>query len=280
MATILLKPPLYPTLTTTTTGILLWRTIVLVWLALATPSLPPYAPPRPNLFALLALLALRHDPSYRDSLRHTSNRPPGTFSATKRNRLLRWAANSLNLMYVLSFRLTSPCITHTFPSLFQPPTPKALTSPSPSSPSSSTTYASPFFLRRILEAINDHTELAKPKRSQGSKQTSNTSGAQAESLFGHAMMISGIYFIYRAPLEIIIVTVFLYQCVSPHFRFSLLILHPYTSPSHPKSRLPGISAFAGFIDVLLGWPLNSSITRSSIRIQKGVMAARDRRMGC
>jgi hypothetical protein len=44
-------------------------------------------------------------------------------------------------------------------------------------------------------------------------------------------------------------------------------------------RLLGWSAFAGFVILLLGWPLNSFLTKRSIRIQKGVMTARDKRMG-
>jgi hypothetical protein len=44
-------------------------------------------------------------------------------------------------------------------------------------------------------------------------------------------------------------------------------------------RLLGISAFAGFIVLLAGWPLNSYLSRRSVRIQKGVLAARDKRMG-
>ncbi len=44
-------------------------------------------------------------------------------------------------------------------------------------------------------------------------------------------------------------------------------------------RLLGLSAFAGFLILLAGWPLNSFIARRSIRIQKGVLSARDKRMG-
>ncbi|KAF8153792.1 multidrug resistance-associated ABC transporter [Crassisporium funariophilum] len=69
-----------------------------------------------------------------------------------------------------------------------------------------------------------------------------------------SQMVSGAYFIYGAPFEIIIASVFLYQ-------------------------LLGISAFAGFIVLIAGWPLNSFIARRSVRIQKGVLAARDKRMG-
>ncbi|KAG6887018.1 hypothetical protein C0995_002341, partial [Termitomyces sp. Mi166 len=69
-----------------------------------------------------------------------------------------------------------------------------------------------------------------------------------------SMTISAMYFIYGAPLEIIIASTFLYN-------------------------LLGLSAFAGFLVLLLGWPLNSYIARRAIRIQKGWLAARDRRMG-
>jgi hypothetical protein len=44
-------------------------------------------------------------------------------------------------------------------------------------------------------------------------------------------------------------------------------------------RLLGWSAFAGFFVLVLGWPLNSYIAKRSIRIQKGMMATRDKRMG-
>ncbi|KAH6873975.1 multidrug resistance-associated ABC transporter [Coprinopsis sp. MPI-PUGE-AT-0042] len=66
--------------------------------------------------------------------------------------------------------------------------------------------------------------------------------------------ISALYFIYGAPLEIIIAGFLLYQ-------------------------LLGLSAFAGFFVLILGWPLNSYISKRSIRIQKGVLSARDGRMG-
>ncbi|EDR03156.1 multidrug resistance-associated ABC transporter [Laccaria bicolor S238N-H82] len=66
--------------------------------------------------------------------------------------------------------------------------------------------------------------------------------------------VSGFYFLYGAPFEIFIAGVFLYQLLR-------------------------WSAFAGFIVLLAGWPLNSFIAKRSIRIQKGVLAARDKRMG-
>ncbi|KAI0257019.1 hypothetical protein BJV78DRAFT_1272168 [Lactifluus subvellereus] len=68
-----------------------------------------------------------------------------------------------------------------------------------------------------------------------------------------AMTASAMYFIYGSPFEIIIAGFFLYQ-------------------------LLGWSAFSGFFILALGWPLNSYIAKRSIRIQKGVMNARDKRM--
>ncbi|EIW82712.1 multidrug resistance-associated ABC transporter [Coniophora puteana RWD-64-598 SS2] len=57
-----------------------------------------------------------------------------------------------------------------------------------------------------------------------------------------------------APIEIIIASIFLYNVL-------------------------GWSAFAGFVVLLAGWPLNSFVAKRRIRIQKGVSASRDRRMG-
>jgi ABC-type multidrug transport system fused ATPase/permease subunit len=69
-----------------------------------------------------------------------------------------------------------------------------------------------------------------------------------------SQIITGLYFIYGAPFEIIIALSFLYQ-------------------------LLGVSAFAGLLVLVAGWPLNSAVTRRSIAIQRGVLAARDARMG-
>lgn len=44
-------------------------------------------------------------------------------------------------------------------------------------------------------------------------------------------------------------------------------------------RLMGISAFAGFMVLLPGWPLNRYLSQCSVRILKGVLSARDKRMG-
>ncbi|KAF8626899.1 hypothetical protein AX15_004637 [Amanita polypyramis BW_CC] len=62
------------------------------------------------------------------------------------------------------------------------------------------------------------------------------------------------YMIYGAPLEIAIAGIYLYQ-------------------------LLGVSAFAGLVVLLAGWPLSSLIARRNIWIQKKLLAARDKRMG-
>ncbi|KAI0639291.1 multidrug resistance-associated ABC transporter [Trametes polyzona] len=69
-----------------------------------------------------------------------------------------------------------------------------------------------------------------------------------------SMTVSAMYFLYGAPFEIVIACLFLYQ-------------------------LLGISAFTGFFVLLLSWPLNNFVAKRSVRIQKGVSTARDKRMG-
>lgn len=69
-----------------------------------------------------------------------------------------------------------------------------------------------------------------------------------------ANTISGLYFLYGAPFEITFASIFLYK-------------------------LLGWSAFAGFGTLIIGWPINNFIARRSVRIQKGVLTARDKRMG-
>ncbi|KAJ7256243.1 hypothetical protein C8J57DRAFT_1235627 [Mycena rebaudengoi] len=44
-------------------------------------------------------------------------------------------------------------------------------------------------------------------------------------------------------------------------------------------QLFGLSAFAGLAALIVGWPLNTYLTRRSIRIQKGSLKAQDERMG-
>ena len=64
-----------------------------------------------------------------------------------------------------------------------------------------------------------------------------------------------------------------------HLPLSVSYRIVYPTHARTRCRLLGWSAFAGFAILLLGWPLNSFLTKRSIRIQKGVMTARDKRMG-
>ncbi|KAF9442983.1 hypothetical protein P691DRAFT_713861, partial [Macrolepiota fuliginosa MF-IS2] len=66
--------------------------------------------------------------------------------------------------------------------------------------------------------------------------------------------VSGIYLLYSIPVEITTAGVFLY-------------------------RLLGSSAFVGFAILLLGSPLNNALSKRAVRIHKGVMTTRDKRMG-
>ncbi|KAJ7917702.1 hypothetical protein B0H13DRAFT_1994625 [Mycena leptocephala] len=66
-------------------------------------------------------------------------------------------------------------------------------------------------------------------------------------------IVSGAYNIYGAPMEIIVGSTFLYA-------------------------LLGWSAFAGFVVLLVGWPLNSYVARRRVRMHKGELKARDGRM--
>ncbi|OJT05881.1 ATP-dependent bile acid permease [Trametes pubescens] len=69
-----------------------------------------------------------------------------------------------------------------------------------------------------------------------------------------SMLVATIYFMYGAPFELLIAGVFLYQ-------------------------LLGWSAFTGIFVIILIWPLNNFVAKRAIRIQKGVLTARDKRMG-
>ncbi|EIW82695.1 multidrug resistance-associated ABC transporter [Coniophora puteana RWD-64-598 SS2] len=69
-----------------------------------------------------------------------------------------------------------------------------------------------------------------------------------------SMMVSLLCMFYGAPIEIAIASIFLYNVL-------------------------GWSTFAGFLVLVLIWPLSSFAAKRRVRIQKGVSASRDRRMG-
>ncbi|PFH45643.1 hypothetical protein AMATHDRAFT_44023 [Amanita thiersii Skay4041] len=68
-----------------------------------------------------------------------------------------------------------------------------------------------------------------------------------------AEIVCNLYIVYGVPFELLVVGTYLY-------------------------RLLGWSAFVGFFALLAGWPLNRWATKRGIKIQKGTMAARDKRM--
>ncbi|TDL21671.1 multidrug resistance-associated ABC transporter [Rickenella mellea] len=109
----------------------------------------------------------------------------------------------------------------------------------------------------VVDKDKDKNSNSKESEKANDPKAGANIGKIVNMMSGDVTQVSAIalnvYLIYSAPIEIIIASTFLYQ-------------------------LLGISAFAGFLVLILGLPLNSFIARRSIRIQKGVMAARDKRM--
>ncbi|KAF8222623.1 hypothetical protein L208DRAFT_1413119 [Tricholoma matsutake] len=69
-----------------------------------------------------------------------------------------------------------------------------------------------------------------------------------------SQMVSGAFFLFGAPFEVLLAGTFLFQ-------------------------LLGWSTLAGFFVLVASWPFNNYVAKRTSRIQKGVMAARDTRMG-
>ncbi|KAJ7057932.1 hypothetical protein C8F01DRAFT_1255822 [Mycena amicta] len=111
-------------------------------------------------------------------------------------------------------------------------------------------------LSKADQKIKDKADKKKAEKADDPKPGADT-GKIVNLMAGDAnrigMQVSGFFLLYGAPMEIIIGSIFLYQ-------------------------LLGFSAFAGFVVLFLGWPLNSYLTQRSVRIQKGVLKARDERM--
>ncbi|KAI0782312.1 multidrug resistance-associated ABC transporter [Abortiporus biennis] len=109
------------------------------------------------------------------------------------------------------------------------------------------------------DAAKNAKEAVKPDMSKGDDPKAGADVGKIVNLMAGdanrmSQVTSGMYFIYGAPFEIIIASVFLYQ-------------------------LLGLSAFAGFFVLLIGWPLNNFVAKRAYRIHKGVSVARDKRMG-
>ncbi|RPD61590.1 multidrug resistance-associated ABC transporter [Lentinus tigrinus ALCF2SS1-7] len=120
--------------------------------------------------------------------------------------------------------------------------------------------------RKDFSGIVDKDAAEKKAKPPGAKEDAKADEPKAGADIGKivnlmagdanriSMTTSAMYFVYGAPFEILIASIFLYQ-------------------------LLGWSAFAGFVVLILSWPLNNFAARRSIRIQKGVSTARDKRMG-
>ncbi|KAN0111601.1 hypothetical protein V8E52_008339 [Russula decolorans] len=234
------------------------------------------------------------------------------FSNTKRATLLRrlWAANSLDLILDFILTLVSVCFNYTSPFFLKRILDAIGDDATPVTRSRAYVYAFLAFLCSMCKAQADVQHLWFGRRgatrirsqlmaaiydkalrrkdfsgivnkdnskedstSDGKKYSKSSAEAKAKAddpkagadigkivnlMAGDAnrvaMTSSAMYFIYGSPFEIIIASIFLYF-------------------------LLGWSAFAGFFVLALGWPLNSYIAKRSIRIQKGLMATRDKRMG-
>jgi ABC-type multidrug transport system fused ATPase/permease subunit len=109
----------------------------------------------------------------------------------------------------------------------------------------------------VSDDQKDQQGVGKDKDAKDEKSSADV-GRIVQLMSGDAYQIgnivSGAYFLYGAPLEVIVASVYLYK-------------------------LLGWSAFSGFSVILVCWPINTLLANRAIRIQKGVLAARDKRMG-
>ncbi|KAF9039893.1 multidrug resistance-associated ABC transporter [Panaeolus papilionaceus] len=244
------------------------------------------------------------------------------FNSIHRSTLLRrlWAANSLDLILVFILTVTSVALHYTSP-FFLKRILDALDSPrlSPEIRAKAYLYAFLAFICRLLRSQCDTQQLwlgrrastrvrselmasiydkslkrkdfsgtvdkadknsakpeSNPKASKGKQKAQKTgspkeasskaddpkAGADIGKIVNMmssdsirvSMKVATVFNIFGAPFDIIFGCIFLYK-------------------------LMGISAFAGFIVLLPGWPLNRYLSQRSVRILKGVLSARDKRMG-
>ncbi|KAI0634381.1 hypothetical protein C8Q77DRAFT_1056057 [Trametes polyzona] len=107
------------------------------------------------------------------------------------------------------------------------------------------------------ERVSDGSADA-PGKQAGKPASGADIGKIVNLMSGDASTISQtvatLYLIYGGPFEILVASLFLYK-------------------------LLGLSAFTGYVVLVLSWPLNTRVGKSSIQIQKGLSAARDKRMG-
>ncbi|KAF9070335.1 multidrug resistance-associated ABC transporter [Rhodocollybia butyracea] len=102
------------------------------------------------------------------------------------------------------------------------------------------------------------TENDKSKKSDDKEQVGADIGKIVNLMAVDAnrvsMMITAVYMLYNAPVEIILGLVYLYRLLGP-------------------------SALVGLVVVLAGWPLNTYLTKRSMEIYRGTAKVRDKRMG-
>ncbi|KAI0657563.1 multidrug resistance-associated ABC transporter [Cubamyces menziesii] len=90
-----------------------------------------------------------------------------------------------------------------------------------------------------------------PKENAGVGKIVNLMAGDANRV---SLSAAAIYYLYGAPFEIIVASIFLY-------------------------RLLGWAAFTGYVVILLTWPLNKLLATRTQNISKGLSTARDKRMG-
>ncbi|TFK72661.1 hypothetical protein BDN72DRAFT_876371 [Pluteus cervinus] len=107
----------------------------------------------------------------------------------------------------------------------------------------------------IVNKDNTNEDVkAKPNEPKAGADIGKIVNLMASDADQISFFVAATWFMYGAPFEIIIASAFLYQ-------------------------LMGLSAFAGLIALVLGWPINRYITNRIHQITRGSAVAKDKRMG-
>ncbi|WVR08508.1 hypothetical protein IAU60_005563 [Kwoniella sp. DSM 27419] len=113
----------------------------------------------------------------------------------------------------------------------------------------------------ITKKEDEGADKGKDKDKDGAKaeKKSNADSGKVVNLMAGdsnrvAMTVSGAYYLYGAPFEIIVASVFLYN-------------------------LLGWSAFAGVVVLVIATPMNSYVSKRSVKITQDLLKARDKRIG-
>ncbi|KLO18997.1 P-loop containing nucleoside triphosphate hydrolase protein [Schizopora paradoxa] len=213
------------------------------------------------------------------------------FNALKRSSLLRqlWAANSVDVSIDVALHFVNIVLNYTVP-FFLKRIIDAIEDPTPEHQAQAYIYAFLMFCSTMLRAeveiqhlwfgrrgsVRIRSELMSAIYDKALKRkdfsgivegtTKNDSGElkagadlgkivnlMSVDVSQFAQTVNWIYWVCSGPFEVILAGTFLYQ-------------------------LLGLSAFAGFIALLMTWPLNSIVARQTVGISKGLLTARDKRM--